>query len=90
MGSADERFALLKLAMGALRVGVSARLAKTALAQAFALDVEAVEEVWHGLAPPYAALFDWAEGRGAQPTSADVPATTAPRFEFAIGSLSKA
>ena len=57
---ADERFALLKLATGALRVGVSARLAKTALAQAFGLGVEGVEEVWHGLVPPYAALFDWA------------------------------
>jgi DNA ligase-1 len=70
---ADERFALLKMATGALRIGVSARLAKTALAQAFALDVAAVEEVWHGIAPPYAALFDWAEGRGAQPTSTEVP-----------------
>jgi DNA ligase-1 len=70
---ADERFALLKLAMGALRVGVSARLAKTALAQAFGLDVEAVEEVWHGLIPPYAPLFGWAEGTGAQPTSENVP-----------------
>ena len=40
--------ALLKMATGALRVGVSARLAKTALAQAFDLDVDAVEEVWHG------------------------------------------
>ena len=69
----DERFALLKLATGALRVGVSARLAKTALAQAFGLDVDAVEEVWHGLAPPYAALFDWAEGRGEQPTPGNVP-----------------
>jgi DNA ligase 1 len=69
----DERYALLKLATGGLRVGVSARLAKTALAQAFGLDVDAVEEVWHGLSPPYAPLFDWAEGRGAQPTAADVP-----------------
>jgi DNA ligase-1 len=60
---ADERFALLKMATGALRIGVSARLAKTALAQAFGLDVEAVEEVWHGIAPPYASLFAWAEGR---------------------------
>ena len=47
------RFALLKLATGALRVGISARLAKQALADAFGLDVEAVEEVWHGLKPPY-------------------------------------
>ena len=70
---AEARFALLKLAMGALRAGVSARLAKTALAQAFALDVEAVEEVWHGIAPPYAALFDWAEGRAPQPVSEDLP-----------------
>lgn len=70
---ADERYALLKLATGALRVGISARLAKTALAQAFGLEVEAVEEVWHGLHPPYARLFDWAEGRAAQPRAEDVP-----------------
>jgi DNA ligase-1 len=68
-----ERFALLKLAGGGLRVGVSARLAKTALAQAFALDVDAVEEVWHGIRAPYAELFDWAEGRGAQPTPENTP-----------------
>ena len=70
---ADERYALLKLATGALRVGVSARLAKTALADAFAIPVDAVEEVWHGLKPPYAELFDWAEGRAAQPSAANVP-----------------
>ncbi|GAA0731914.1 cisplatin damage response ATP-dependent DNA ligase [Sphingomonas sp. ABOLD] len=70
---ADERYALLKLATGALRVGISARLAKTALAQAFGLDVDAVEEVWHGLHPPYAVLFDWAEGRAEQPRVEDVP-----------------
>ena len=70
---AGERFALLKMATGALRVGVSARLAKQALADTFGLDVDAVEEVWHGLSPPYATLFDWAEGRGDQPTPADVP-----------------
>lgn len=69
----DARFALLKIASGALRIGVSARLAKTALAQAFDLDVDAVEEVWHGITPPYTALFDWAEGREAQPTAADTP-----------------
>ena len=69
----DERFALLKMAMGALRAGVSSRLAKTALANAFALDIDAVEEVWHGIAPPYTALFDWAERRGEQPTAADTP-----------------
>ncbi|HUE78309.1 MAG TPA: cisplatin damage response ATP-dependent DNA ligase [Sphingomicrobium sp.] len=70
---ASGRFALLKLATGGLRVGISARLAKQALANAFGLDVDAVEEVWHGLRPPYTELFDWAEGRGAQPTPSDVP-----------------
>jgi len=70
---ASGRFAILKLATGALRVGISARLSKQALADAFNLDVEQVEEVWHGLRPPYAELFDWGEGRGPQPTAKDVP-----------------
>ncbi len=70
---AEERFALLKMATGALRIGVSARLAKTALANAFGLEVDAVEEVWHGLSPPYASLFAWGTGTGDQPTPADVP-----------------
>jgi DNA ligase-1 len=70
---ASGRFALLKLATGALRVGISARLAKQALADAFGLEVEGVEEVWHGLRPPFTELFDWAEGRAAQPTARDVP-----------------
>src|SRR6476620_1466025 len=70
---ASGRFALLKLATGALRVGISARLAKQGLADAFGLEVEAVEEVWHGLRPPFAELFDWAEGRAEQPMVRDVP-----------------
>lgn len=69
---AEERYALLKMATGAMRIGVSARLAKTALAQAFGLDVEAVEEVWHGIDAPYAEIFAWADG-GAQPSATDVP-----------------
>jgi DNA ligase-1 len=71
--NSSGRFALLKLATGNLRIGVSARLAKQALADAFDLDVDAVEEVWHGLAPPYAELFAWAERRGPQPTARNLP-----------------
>ena len=67
------RFALIKLATGALRVGISARLAKQAFANAFALDVELVEEIWHGLRPPFSELFDWAEGRSCQPAMANMP-----------------
>src|SRR5215210_1158332 len=70
---ASGRFALLKLATGELRVGISARLAKQGLADAFGLDVDAVEEVWHGLRPPYTELFAWAEGRGEQPSPRDLP-----------------
>lgn len=70
---ASGRFALLKLATGALRIGISARLAKVALAEAFGLDVDAVEEVWHGIAPPYAAIFAWAEGHAPQPAAKNVP-----------------
>ncbi|ODT78182.1 MAG: ATP-dependent DNA ligase [Pelagibacterium sp. SCN 64-44] len=62
-----ERWALVKLATGALRIGVSARLAKTALAQMSGVDLQAIEEVWHGLKPPYEPLFAWLEGREARP-----------------------
>ena len=64
------RYALLKLTTGGLRLGVSARLAKTALGQAFGLDPDDIEEVWHGLNSPYAELFAWAEGRGDRPDPA--------------------
>jgi DNA ligase-1 len=70
---ASGRFALLKLALGELRVGINARLAKQSLAQAFGLEVEAVEEVWHGLRPPFTQLFDWAEGRAEQPVASNLP-----------------
>nr|WP_319386280.1 cisplatin damage response ATP-dependent DNA ligase [uncultured Roseibium sp.] len=65
------RWALLKLVTGGLRVGVSARLAKTAVARLGALDVAQVEEVWHGLEPPYESLFAWAEGRSGKPDNQD-------------------
>jgi DNA ligase-1 len=63
------RWALLKLITGALRVGVSARLAKTAIGALGGHEADAVEEVWHGLEPPYATLFAWVEGRAERPTT---------------------
>ncbi len=63
----NERYALLKFATGGMRVGVSARLAKTALGQAFDLAVEDIEEVWHALTPPYSELFAWGEGNAERP-----------------------
>ena len=59
---ASERLALIKLATGGMRVGVSARLARTALASWGGRPLERIEELWFGLEPPYASLFAWLEG----------------------------
>ncbi len=64
-----QRYAYLKLATGGLRVGVSARLARQAVADYGGLELSEIEELWHGLTPPYHALFAWAEG-GPKPVSA--------------------
>ncbi len=69
----DGRYALLKLATGAMRVGISARLAKTAFALAFRVDVDAVEEYWHALAPPFQPLFDWAANGADPPDTQSLP-----------------
>ena len=65
---ADGRWALLKLMTGELRVGLSARLAKTAAAELGPVPVAEIEELWHGLNPPYGDLFAWLEGRSEKPT----------------------
>jgi len=70
---ATGRWALLKLLTGALRVGVSARLAKTAVATMAGRAVDDIEEIWHGLAPPYGALFAWLDGRAAKPDHHGAP-----------------
>ncbi|WP_299622395.1 cisplatin damage response ATP-dependent DNA ligase [Pelagibius sp.] len=64
---ATGRWAFLKLITGGLRVGVSARLAKTALAQLGDVTLEEIEEVWHGVKPPFAEVFAWLEGEGPMP-----------------------
>ncbi|TKW65707.1 MAG: cisplatin damage response ATP-dependent DNA ligase [Paracoccus denitrificans] len=65
----SERYAYLKLATGGMRVGVSARLARAAVADYGNLPLSEIEEIWHGLRPPYQDLFQWAEG-GEKPSSA--------------------
>ncbi|HWK46414.1 MAG TPA: cisplatin damage response ATP-dependent DNA ligase [Stellaceae bacterium] len=70
---ATGRWALLKLVTGGLRIGVSARLAKTALAEFGSVPVEDVEEVWHGLEPPFLDLFLWLDGKGPRPEIGDRP-----------------
>ena len=72
-----ERWALLKLMTGALRVGMTARLAKRAAAEMGGVEPAEVEELWHALRPPYEDLFAWLEGRSERP-SADNPARFRP------------
>ncbi|MGC1558278.1 MAG: cisplatin damage response ATP-dependent DNA ligase, partial [Bradyrhizobium sp.] len=65
------RWALLKLVTGAMRIGISARLAKTAAAEFGAKDPHDIELMWPGLSPPYLDLFAWLEGRGEKPVNLD-------------------
>ncbi len=63
------RWGLLKLITGGLRVGVSARLARQAVADFGKVDVAEIEELWHGMEPPYLDLFAWLEGKADKPVS---------------------
>jgi DNA ligase 1 len=65
------RWALLKLVTGAMRIGISARLAKTAAAALGGKDPHDVELIWPGLAPPYLDLFAWLEGHAEKPVNRD-------------------
>jgi DNA ligase 1 len=78
------RWALLKLITGALRIGVSARLAKTAVAALGDVSPDDIEKVWHGLAPPYEALFAWVEGRGPMPETNDPAPFRPPMLAHAL------
>ncbi|MEO1658695.1 MAG: cisplatin damage response ATP-dependent DNA ligase [Pseudomonadota bacterium] len=67
---ADGRWALIKLITGGLRIGVAARLVKLALAEFGGKEPQEIEELWHGLSPPYEDLFAWLEGRADKPVNA--------------------
>jgi DNA ligase-1 len=78
------RWALLKLITGALRIGVSARLAKTAVALLGGKEPNEIEEVWHGLEPPYLDLFAWVEGRAHKPSFMDPAPFRTPMLAHAL------
>jgi DNA ligase-1 len=69
----SSRFAFLKLITGGLRIGVSARLVKQSLADMGNVDITEIETLWHGLSPPYTALFRWLDGKSDKP-QLDTPA----------------
>ena len=78
---ASSRYALLKLITGSLRVGASARLAKTALAELASVAPDDIEEVWHGLEAPYESLFAWVEGKGSKPDAKEDPVFRPPMLD---------
>ena len=78
------RWALLKLITGALRVGVSARLAKTAIAEFGQKPADEIENVWHGLEPPYLDLFAWIEGRADRPETGNPAPFRPPMLSHAL------
>jgi DNA ligase-1 len=78
------RWALLKLVTGGLRIGVSARLAKTAVAALGNKDPDEIELVWPGLKPPYLDLFAWLEGRADKPASGDAAPFRPPMLSHAL------
>jgi DNA ligase 1 len=78
------RWALIKLVTGGLRVGVSARLAKAAVAALGGKDAQDIELLWPGLAPPYVELFAWLEGRGEKPESGDPAPFRPPMLAHAL------
>jgi DNA ligase-1 len=78
------RWALLKLVTGGLRIGVSARLAKTAVAALGSKDPDEIELVWPGLKPPYLDLFAWLEGRADKPASGDAAPFRPPMLSHAL------
>ncbi len=67
LATPNERWAIIKLVTGGLRIGVSARLAKTALSQYSGIGLEDIEKVWHGLSYPYTELFQWLDGKADKP-----------------------
>ncbi|WP_300378104.1 cisplatin damage response ATP-dependent DNA ligase [Henriciella sp.] len=71
------RWALIKMVTGGLRIGVSARLTKVALAEMGGIAPAEIEEIWHGLEAPYESLFDWLEGKADKP-SPDIAAPYRP------------
>ncbi len=64
------RWALIKLITGGLRIGVASRLVKQALAAFGDKPIQEIEELWHGLEPPYTELFSWLEGTADKPVNA--------------------
>lgn len=68
----SQRWALLKLGTRGLRIGMSARSVKRTLANMKSVELDVIEQLWHGLAPPYTNLFAWMDNRAEMPDMSDI------------------
>lgn len=62
-----ERWAILKMATGGLRIGVSGAMLREAFARWSGHERSIIDELWHGLAQPHDNFFAWLEGSGPMP-----------------------
>ena len=65
--SENERWAFIKLLSGGLRIGVSTRLTKLSLIHNTNIEISEVEQIWHGVVPPYIKLFNWIFEKDSKP-----------------------
>ncbi len=65
--SNNEKWTLIKICTGGLRIGVSERLVKTAIAEQYNKSLIEIEEIWHGLKFPYNNLFKWLNNEAPRP-----------------------
>jgi len=62
-----QRWTIIKLLSGGLRIGLSERLTKIALANYSYKPLDRIEKIWHGLETPYKNLFLWLDGKSKEP-----------------------
>ena len=59
----QQRFTIIKILTGGLRVGVSVGLIKESLVKYGCRSMSEIEEFWYGFKFPYTDLFDWLVGK---------------------------
>lgn len=62
-----ERWAIIKLFTGGLRIGISEKIVKISLSKFGDKRLDQIEKIWHGLQIPYLELFEWLENKGPLP-----------------------
>lgn len=65
--NSNERWAILKLITGDLRIGISGRFLKNTLAYYGNKNIQDIEDIWHSQTPPYIELFAWLEKKSSKP-----------------------